>query len=272
MGYSRQNYYKTNKIKDKEQVIKQQIKELVCQVRKRLPMIGTRKLLYLISSDLKKLGIKCGRDKLYDYLRQLNLLIKAKKRYVQTTNSKHWMRKYPNISKDIVLSKPEQLWVSDITYLKTDEGNCYLALITDAYSRKIVGYNVDSSMSAEQVVKALEMAIKGRIYKLNKLIHHSDRGLQYCSKEYVETAGNNNIKMSMTETSSPYDNALAERMNRTLKEEFYLYSTLKTKTQAKAIVKEAIEIYNNYRPHLALNYYTPMEIHKNPQLINLIED
>lgn len=211
-------------------------------------------------------GIKCGRDKLFTYMREFNLLVKPKKRYVQTTFSKHWMRKYPNIYKEYKVTGPEQVWVSDITYLKTNNGNSYLTLITDAYSRKIVGYNVSESMGADECVKALKMAIKSRIYPENSIIHHSDRGLQYCSKEYVETAQKANITMSMTETSSPYDNALAERMNRTLKEEFNLYYTLQDNYQADKVVNESIGLYNCYRPHLALDFYTPEEIHKNPQL------
>jgi putative transposase len=218
------------------------------------------------------MGIKCGRDKLFEYLKEMNLLIEPKKRYVQTTFSKHWMRKYPNIINGINLTAPEQLWVSDITYLKTEEGNCYLTLITDAFSKKIVGYNVSESMSADHTVRALKMAIKGRIYPYNHLIHHSDRGLQYCSKEYVDTAQSANINISMTETSSPYDNALAERMNRTMKEEFNLYYKLKTKELAYKVVAESIALYNSFRPHLSLNFYTPNQIHKNPQLLMAIWD
>jgi transposase InsO family protein len=221
----------------------------------------------MTSADLKSIGVKCGRNKFFDYLREMDLIIKPKRRYIQTTFSKHWMKKYPNIFKDSNFTSPEQAWVSDITYLKTDEGFCYLTLITDAFSRKIVGYNVSDSMSVEHTVKALEMAIEARLYPDNVIIHHSDRGLQYCSKMYVETARKANISMSMTETSSPYDNALAERMNRTLKEEFYLYNRLKDKNQVIKIVEEAVKLYNEYRPHLSLNYLTPEQVHKNPQLL-----
>ncbi len=180
------------------------------------------------------------------------------------------MHKYPNKIKGKHISYPEQVWVSDITYLKTDEGNCYLSMITDAYSRKIMGYNISDSMSADDCVKALRMAIKDRIYLVNSIIHHSDRGLQYCSKEYVETAYKANIVMSMTESSSPYDNALAERMNRTIKEEFNLDGKLKTKLEAYKAVKESILLYNSYRPHSSLDLSTPDEIHKNPQLLGAI--
>jgi len=248
------------------------IKSFVCQVRKVLPVVGTRKIQKLIANDLNCSNIKCGRDKLFALLKEFNLLVKPKRRYVQTTFSKHWLRKYPNLIYDFLPNAPEQLWVSDITYLKNKLGNSYLTLITDAFSRKIVGFNVSDSMSADQSVKALNMAIKNRSYPDNKIIHHSDRGLQYCSKEYVNTANDANISISMTETSSPYDNALAERMNRTLKEEFNLYHTLKDLTQVKYLVNEAVELYNNFRPHLALDFFTPNDVHKNPQLLLAIGD
>jgi len=238
--------------------------ELVCEERKLLPRSGTRKLYFHISPKLEELGIKCGRDKLFDILRDAELLIKPRKRYIQTTMSKHWLRKHPNKVKGLNLTSPEQVWVSDITYLKTDEGNCYLTLITDAFSRRIMGYNVADNMTSEESLKALNMAIQSRLYPSNELIHHSDRGLQFCSGEYVSTANKNNITMSMTEKYDPYENALAERMNRTIKEEFYLDGKLKTKEQVYYNVKEAIELYNTYRPHLALNMRTPEYIHKIP--------
>lgn len=267
LGYSRQAYYKRCKIEEKVSEEKHLIKTFVCNIRKRLPLVGTRKIHKLISKELTVHGIKCGRDKLFTLLKELNLLVKPKKRYVQTTYSKHWLRKHPNLTTDFVPKSPEQLWVSDITYLKTKQGNVYLTMITDAYSRKIVGYNVSESMTAEQSAKALKMAIDQRIYPENELIHHSDRGLQYCSSEYVTEAITSNITMSMTETSSPYDNALAERMNRTLKEEFNLYYTLKDLLQVQKVVKEAVDLYNNFRPHLSLNFFTPNDVHKTPQLV-----
>lgn len=156
---------------------------------------------------------------------------------------------------------PEQLWVSDITYLKTEEGNCFLGLVTDAYSRKIMGYTIEDNMEAATIAKALDMAIQNRKYT-HALIHHSDRGMQYCSKEYVNLATRNNIMMSMTEHSDPYENALAERMNRTIKEEFCLDEPLPTRSLTKRVVKEAIELYNNYRPHLSLGYKTPNQQHQ----------
>lgn len=210
-------------------------------------------------------GIKCGRDKLFVLMRENKLLIKPRRQYIKTTNSRHWMRKYPNRIKHLEIGKPESVWVSDITYIKTEEGYCYLSLITDVYSRKIMGYNVSDSMGTSETIKALDMAIRNRCYLNNALIHHSDRGLQYCSSEYVKLAETNNIIMSMTEQSDPYENALAERMNRTIKEEFCLDTILKCKQQVYQTIKEAVGLYNSYRPHQALSYCTPDFVHKKPR-------
>lgn len=179
--------------------------------------------------------------------------------------SKHWMWKYPNLVRNQRPSAPEEIWVSDITYLKTEEGFAYLSLVTDAFSRKIMGYNVSSSLDAEQSRKALQMALGRRQYPKRKLIHHSDRGLQYCSNEYVELAQANNVTMSMTEHSDPYENALAERMNRTLKEEFCLDQILLSREIASKATMHAVELYNSYRPHLALNGNPPNNVHDKPR-------
>ena len=216
----------------------------------------------MICPLLKDRGLKIGRDKLFTWLREYGLLIKAKRKYTQTTNSKHWLRKYPNIISDKIINSPEQVWVSDITYIKTQQGNMYLSLVTDAFSRKIVGYNVDDNMEAHSVSKALAMAKKHRLYPENNLIHHSDRGLQYCSSEYVGMATEGKIRMSMTENGDPYENALAERMNRTLKEEFGLGAVLPSKQITIRLVDEAVELYNNRRPHLSLQMKTPQQVHK----------
>ena len=235
---------------------------MVDKERKQMPRLGTRKIYHRIKPELKSAGLKVGRDKLFAWMREYGLLVQPRKRYVQTTMSKHWMRKYPNLVKDTVITKPEQVWVSDITYIKTEEGNCYLNMITDAYSRKIVGYVLEDNMEAVHMVKALRMALRNKEDKQSETIHHSDRGSQYCSQDYVEVAINNYIKMSMTENGDPYENALAERMNRTIKEEFGLDTIVKTKAQVMQVVKESVELYNNYRPHLALKMKTPAEVHQ----------
>jgi putative transposase len=227
-----------------------------------LSRLGGRKLHHQIRDSLQAQGIKFGRDKLFALLKKHQMLIVPKRRYVKTTMSKHWLRKYPNLVKDIVVKRPDEVWVSDITYLKTDEGNCYLNMVTDAYSRKIMGYAVADNMEAVQMKQAFLMAVNNRKNYEHPLIHHSDRGLQYCSSEYVSIAAKYQIKMSMTENGDPYENALAERMNRTIKEEFGLGNLLRSKLQAKLLVEEAINLYNNHRPHLSLNMKTPESVYK----------
>lgn len=207
-------------------------------------------------------GIKFGRDKLFGLMREYDLLIFPKRRYIQTTMSKHWLRKWPNIIKGKTVTQPDEVWVSDITYIKTEEGNCYLNMITDLFSRKIVGYAVDETMETESMINALKMATCNKINSKISTIHHSDRGLQYCSKEYGQMTAENNIRLSMTENSDPYENALAERMNRTIKEEFGLDRKLKSKKQVYDLIKESIPLYNQYRPHLALNMKTPDLVYK----------
>lgn len=237
------------------------VKDLVDQVRIHLPRLGTKKVFHLIKQDLKFRSIKMGRDKLFDLMRAGDLLIKPRRRYVTTTDSNHWLKKYPNLIKGLEITRPEQVWVSDITYVKTDEGNLYLSLVTDAYSRKIMGYKIADNMDATTVGEAFKMAIKNRCHT-SVLIHHSDRGSQYCSKEYVEIAHNQGIIMSMTENGDPYENALAERMNKMIKEEFFPAKSFKTKNQAIKLTSEAVKLYNNYRPHLALKLKTPDWVHE----------
>lgn len=235
---------------------------MVMRIRSRMPRLGTRKLYFLLKAELDAQCIKLGRDVLFKFLRAEHLLIRPHKRYIQTTNSKHWLRKHPNLTRSLVVSQPEQLWVSDITYIKTQEGTLYLSLITDAYSRKIMGYSIADNMEAGTIASGLKMALKQRCYSNKGLIHHSDRGLQYCSREYTSIAVENSLVMSMTENGDPYENALAERMNRTIKEEFGLGSTKANTSDTIKAIKEAIAIYNTARPHLSLKMRTPEYIHK----------
>jgi putative transposase len=215
----------------------------------------------MIKDDLREQGLKVGRDKLFELMRLYDIQIKPRRRYTKTTMSKHWMRKWPNIIKDKDIFRQDQVWVSDITYIKTEEGNCYLNMITDAYSRKIMGYAIKENMETESMIEALKMALIKRQNPLTETIHHSDRGMQYCSKEYVNEAANNNIKLSMTENGDPYENALAERMNRTIKEEFGMDRKMKSKEQVKKLVEESIFLYNQKRPHLALKMKTPNQVY-----------
>ena len=242
------------------------MRSLVLEQRKQLPRCGGRKIYYLIKKQLQVQNLKCGRDQLFSIMRDAGLLIAPRRRYVQTTNSRHWMRKYADLVGTWRPRKAEELWVSDITYIRTEEGFCYASLITDAYSRKIMGYSVADNMEASTVSQALKMALSQRIYPERELIHHSDRGFQYCSKEYVQIAQTNRLRMSMTQNGDPYENALAERMNRTIKEEFCLDGTIKSKELAIELVKQAVWLYNNRRPHTMLSLRTPEQEHKNPQL------
>jgi putative transposase len=235
LGYSRQYVYKCQQEVIGKKIRQQSVKQLVDRERKLLPRLGTRKIYYLIKQDLERLRLKFGRDKLFELMKHSGLLIKPRRLYIQTTMSKHWLRKWPNIIKDKYVTLPDEVWVSDITYLKTEQGNCYLNMITDAYSRKIVGYAIADNMETDSMIEALKMAIAQRTTsQLYATIHHSDRGLQYCSKEYELLTRKNNISLSMTEHGDPYENALAERMNRTIKEEFGMDKVLKSKEQANS--------------------------------------
>jgi len=225
-----------------------------------MPRLGTRKLYYLLRSDIDALGIKIGRDALFDYLRSEHLLIKPKKNYTKTTDSKHWLRKYPNLMLGVKAQRPEQYFVSDITYIKSREKTHYLSLVTDAYSRKIMGFKLSDDVSTENVVQALHMAVLKRKTQ-QSLIHHSDRGLQYCSSLYQNALKENGILPSMTDGYDCYQNAMAERINGILKQEF-LINKCNNGKELKQLVKESINTYNNKRPHLSLNMKTPNFIHQ----------
>ncbi len=194
------------------------------------------------------------------------MLIKPKRSYHITTDSHHRFRKHKNLITTIEIEKPETIWVSDITYVGTRADPSYLALITDAYSKKIVGYNVSKSLSVTGSLKALGMALKKRVHKNQTLIHHSDRGLQYCSNEYQQLLNDNDISSSMTEKYDPYENAIAERVNGILKQEFGVARNIKSLALKRALIKNAIEIYNNQRPHLSNHMLTPVQMHAQNKL------
>ena len=212
-GISRQAYYKRqNKLKKLESE-REVILDLIKPIRKRMSRVGTIKLYDMIKNDMAKNNVNMGRDKLFTFLRQEKMLVKKKKNYTKTTDSFHRFRKHKNLIKDIEVNAPEQVWVSDITYIKTELGHTYLSLITDYYSKKIVGYHLADNLKTESSLIALKMAIKSRQYPDRKLIHHSDRGFQYCSDDYIAMLTDNNIQPSMTEVYDPYENAIAERVN-----------------------------------------------------------
>lgn len=264
-GYSKQAYYKRKSHLLKSNFDKEHLRCLVMSVRQKLPKTGGKKLHYMLKDDLKEHQIKIGRDKLFDFLRDEYLLVPKVRRYYKTTNSRHWMRKYPNLIKDINSNRPEQIWVADITYLRTKEKTYYLHLITDAYSKKIVGYNLSDNLMAASTLEALKMAVANRKYDSN-LIHHSDRGLQYCSKLYTDHLKDNHIIISMTESGDPYENAIAERVNGILKDEFGLSEQLNNISEAIQQTIQSISIYNNHRPHSSCHMLTPVQMHQQQEV------
>lgn len=262
VGISRQGYYKSKKKKGIKKLKEEMVLQLVQSHRRKMPRVGGKKLYRLISPDLKGMKIKLGRDKFFKLLGGNGLLIHRKKRYSKTTNSTHRFRVYENLIKDLEPENRNTVWLSDITYIVVDDSFCYLALITDKYSRMIVGYDISESLNLEGSIRALKMALKAAKEDksdLSGLIHHSDRGIQYCSNLYTGLLTENKIKISMSEKGNPYENAIAERVNGILKEEFLLGEGYKTKEQANKAVKEAIKTYNEDRPHMSINYLTPVQ-------------
>ena len=261
-GLTRQGYYKQNQEQTKEVLREDIVLELVKEARKKLHRFGGRALLGKIKKDLEAHQIQIGRDAFFNLLARNGLLVKTRKRKVYTTNSNHWFRKHPNLLVDpFIPTKAGQLWVSDITYLRVVDRFTYLALVTDAYSRKIVGYCLSESLQADLCVKALNMALANNEITPG-LIHHSDRGLQYCSDKYVKILNKNSIRISMTQSGSPYDNALAERVNGIIKNDVLPPVPLISFKDASNKVDEAINTYNNYKPHSSCNMLTPSQAHQ----------
>ena len=246
-----------------DQLLKEEIiLQIVMEIRTSLPRIGTRKLLHLLTPRLAEHQLEVGRDYLFELLATHKLLVRSRKRKVVTTDSRHWMRKYSNLTTALTIVRPEQLWVSDITYIRLTNGFAYLSLITDAYSRKIMGYHLSKSLSADGCVAALKMALAARMYPAaHALIHHSDRGAQYCCKDYVGLLAGNKIAISMTQNGDPYENALAERVNGIIKGEFNLYSSAVGFEQTGLLVQTALHAYNELRPHASCDYLTPQQAH-----------
>ena len=264
LGLSRQVYYRAITSKQKRQAVAVKVIELVQRVRIEQPRLGTRKLYHILKVELQELGV--GRDRLFAILKANTMLIKPKRSYHITTNSHHRFRKHKNLIGHKTVTRPEQVWVSDITYVGNRQNPMYLSLVTDAYSKKIVGYHLDNTLQVEASLKALKQAIKNRIYPNDKLIHHSDRGLQYCSDSYQKLLSKNNIKCSMTESYDPYQNAVAERVNGILKQEFLINTQKLDMITLRKIVKQSIAIYNTKRPHLSCNMLTPQQMHKQAKI------
>lgn len=251
-GYSRQGYYKHRQLEQARRTEADLIVTAVREIRKTQPRVGSRKLKNMLYPE----GIDISRDRLFDILRNNKMLIEKQRAYHKTTNSLHGLRYHPNLIKDLEILRPAQVYVSDITYIHTLEGFMYLSLVTDHYSRKIVGYDLSESLSVEGSLRALKMSLK-HVKNTQTLIHHSDRGIQYCSKAYTDMLRDHGVSISMTEDDHVYENALAERVNGILKDEFYLGQTLRSKTIAHKLVRDSIKIYNQKRLHMALNYHTP---------------
>jgi transposase InsO family protein len=241
----------------KEEIILQ----LVHKIREQLPRLGTRKLLFMLDPELRSHQIDIGRDALFDLLAAHKLLIRQRKRKMVTTDSRHWMRKYANLIKNLEITRPEQIWVSDITYIRMHNQWGYLSMITDAFSRKIMGFSFRNDLLAQGCVDALQMALSNRQYKEQKLIHHSDRGSQYCCKDYIDLLQLAGASISMTENGDPYENALAERMNGIIKNEFNLYSSALGFDDTYQLIIRSVDAYNSLRPHGSCDYLTPLKAH-----------
>jgi transposase InsO family protein len=266
-GKTRHAYYDSIWRKENSLVKEDIILQEVVKIRKDLPRLGTRKLHYVLQAKLVSHQISFGRDYLFDLLSEHKLLIRQRKRKAITTDSRHWMRKYSNLVKGLVVTRPEQVWVSDITYIRLTNQWGYLSLITDAYSRKIMGFSFRQDLAAEGCIDALKMALSQRLYN-DTIIHHSDRGSQYCSHNYVDVLLKNNIAISMTENGDPYENALAERVNGIIKTEFNLYSSPLGFEQTTNQINKSIKAYNELRPHASCDYLTPEQAHIKSEKLN----
>ena len=266
---TRQAYYQQGWSMQSVCVEEELIVQEVLKIRQHHRAMGTRKLYEKLQLFMLDHQIKMGRDALFDVVQCHNLLVRRNKRRVYTTQSFHRYHKYPNLIKGFIPTAINQLWVSDITYWKIGEKFVYISFITDAYSHKIVGYHVSKTLETYGSLQALKMALSGFIEeptKHFKLVHHSDRGVQYCSDEYVNLLQKNNIQISMTQSGDPLENAMAERINGILKEEYLQFYDVENIEQATAYLKHAVDLYNNDRPHLSIGLLTPNTIHQNKQI------
>jgi transposase InsO family protein len=260
-GYSRQSYYKRQARLEKQAFEATVIINLVKDVRKVIPRIGGRKLHFMLQTELEAHQIKIGRDALFELLGAHGLLMSRRKRRTRTTFSNHGLRTYPNLIRDFTPTSPNALWVSDITYIRVDDHWNYVIFVTDAYSRKVLGYNVADHMTAEFCAQALDQALDQWHRRDGPLIHHSDRGLQYCSSLYTQKLLSNNIRISMTENGDPLENAVAERVNGIFKDDFEMNQTFPNLSTAKERIAQMVYHYNHTRPHASCDYLTPCDAH-----------
>lgn len=259
LGVNRQVYYRSHKSSKTKQKVAVKVVGMIEKVRVRMPKLGTRKLYHILNDELKELGV--GRDRLFAIMRANHLQIIPKRQYHVTTDSHHRFKKHRNLVESLIVERPEQLWVADITYIGTRTCPMYLSLVTDAYSKKIVGVNLSESLHATGALSALKEALKQRKYPNKPLIHHSDRGLQYCCDQYQKVLNKNKILCSMTEQYDPYQNAIAERVNGIVKQEFIQGILINDLNLMTKLVRQAVAIYNNERPHLSCELNTPAFMH-----------
>lgn len=268
-GITRQAYYnhtwKSYEVNNKHHIIIDRVQE----IREKHPRLGTRKLFDMLQPFFKEHQIKIGRDSLFNVLYINHLLVRKRKRKISTTNSCHRFRKYPNLIREFVPTAINQLWVSDITYWKIGEKHVYISFITDVYSHKIVGYNVAKTLETIESLQALKMALNGLETEPSNLIHHSDRGIQYCSNSYVKLLQDYNVKISMTENGDPLENAVAERINGIIKEEYLHNYQVNNLKKAKELLKAVVDLYNNERPHMSISNLTPNEVHQSTEKLKL---
>jgi putative transposase len=261
VGMSRQNYYAARRLRQRRDIEEDLIVELVRSERRIQPRLGGRKLLYVLQADFKEAGISVGRDRFFELLAERDLLVLPKVGNPHTTNSRHYLPVFGNLAQAFEPTGPNQLWVSDLTYIRTDEGFVFAAVIMDRFSRKIVGAYIADSLETETCLQALDQALK-ELPEGTYPIHHSDRGCQYCSHVYVERLQARGLSISMTEQFHCYENAHAERVIGILKQEYSMDAKFRTKVQAYAAFYEAVNLYNHRRPHTALNCRVPSQVHQ----------
>ena len=262
LGITRQGHHKALASEPPAAMAREMVVQLVAERRRELPRLGGLKLHHLLKADLRAMGIKLGRDRFFDVLRAEDLLVERRRSRTRTTDSFHRFRIWPNRVKGLAIVRPEQVWVADITYIRLRRGFAYLFLLTDAYSRKIVGWTLGETLETRWGLAALGMAVKGVDGPPAGLIHHSDRGVQYCSGDYVKALKNEGIEISMAEAGNPYENAIAERVNGILKDEFLLDRTQEDVEAARRGVRQAVRAYNTLRPHRSIALMTPAEKHR----------
>lgn len=261
-GMSRQNFHKGRRRRSRLEVDEQLVIELVRAERQRQPMLGGRKLMVRLAPELEEAGVTIGRDRFFQLLARHDLLVPRRRSAgPRTTDSRHGWRVYDNLLAGLVLTAAHEAWVADLTYIRTEEGFVYLALIMDAFSRRIVGWNVGGSLEASGCVRALRMAI-AQLPAASQPIHHSDRGTQYCCAQYAAVLGDRGLRVSMTQENHCYENGKAERLNGILKQEYGLGGTLRDLGEVTRLTGQAVMLYNNHRPHAALGYRTPQSMHE----------